>query len=377
MALILDWTDVGSPNADDIIVTDGTDTVEVDIDSDNAGVSNADDWIFNAGAGGHISARSSFTTLDRVSTFEFDQSVGNLNFEIFDVDAVGTVFQDQVRVEAFDADGNSVPIVFSDLEGYHVLDDANTVRATGATSGTYDTIGAADSITVDIAGPIVRLEVTFIRTAGTSRTGQVGIGNLAFDPICFVQGTRILSKRGDILVENLKVGDEVMTRDSGYKKIQWIGSQRFAPQTLNSKTNLVPVCIKKDAFGVGVPESDLRVSQQHRILIRDWRTRVLFDEEEMLAPAKGLLNDGSITLDLSMAEVVYFHILFDEHEVIFSNGLATESFHTGQNALSSIDQKSRDEVLSIFPSLRGNSDACGEPARAVLSVREAAVLRPL
>lgn len=372
MALVLDWSDFRQPSIEDYEVTDGTDSVIVDIDSDNP-IGN-DDWSYTNAAGGHIIAPSSFTTDPRTSVFEFDKPIENLNFEIFDVDAVGNIFQDTVQVLAFDADGNAVPVSFSDLESYHTFVDDNTIRATGAASGAYNTIGARDSITVDIEEPIVRLEVSFLRAPGTVRTGQVGIGNLTFDVVCFTPGTMILTDKGSIPVELLRIGMSVMTRDNGMQKIRWIGRKHVPSDALDLRPNLRPVLIKRGAFGPDVPSRDMRVSQQHRMLMTGYLAELSFGERELLAPAKALTENESVSVDDAQQGVEYLHLMFDAHEVICADGAWTESFHPGSFGVSALDCEACEELFELFPELRSDISSYGKSARRLLSVKEARTL---
>ncbi|GGX54198.1 hypothetical protein GCM10007385_23000 [Tateyamaria omphalii] len=371
MPLVLDWATIRAPSADDVVITDGTDSVTVDIDSDNP--IGRGDWIFNRGAGGHISAASSFTTDPRTSSFSFDAPVENLSFEIFDVDAVGTVFQDTVQVLAFDADGNSVPITFSDLESYHVLDDANTVRAIGASSTAYNTTGAPDSVTVTIDQPIVRLEVSFLRAPGTSRTGQVGISDITFDVVCFVHGTQLLTKSGQISVEDIKVGDLIVTRDNGYQKVRWIGCKSFSRFDILENPHLAPIRIRAGALGPNNPENDLLVSPQHRLLLSGPNAELMYGSSEVLAPAKSLVTDQSAEVCEPDA-VRYYHILFDQHEIVNSEGAWTESFHPGSFGLGILDEKPRSELLEVFPELGAFDGSYGPAARRSLTVKEGQIL---
>ncbi len=304
----------------------------------------------------------------------FDSAVENLSFEIFDVDAVGTQFQDTVQVLAFDEDGNPIPITFSDLESYHVLDDANTVRATGASNGGYNTTGAPDSVTVTIDQPIVRLEVSFLRAPGTSRTGQVGISDITFDVVCFAQGMQILTNRGQVAVENLNVGDLVVTRDNGCQKVRWIGRKELSRSDLEVHPHIAPIRISAGALGPNNPEVDLVVSPQHRVLVMDIQAELLFGSSELLAPAKGLLARDGVAEVEDAESVCYYHILFDQHEVVNAQGAWTESFHPGSFGLGALDEKPRAELLTIFPELNVSAGSYGPAARRLLTVKESEML---
>jgi hypothetical protein len=162
------------------------------------------------------------------------------------------------------------------------------------------------------------------------------------DTICFVRGTRIKTVRGEVPVEELTTGDRVLTLDSGYQAIRWIGSARRPARGV-----MAPVLIRAGTLG---NERDLRVSQQHRMLLRGWQASLLFGESEVLVAAKALINDRTILREEG-GEVEYFHLLFDRHEIIFAEGALAETFHPGEEAWNALDHATRNEILTLFPML--------------------------
>jgi hypothetical protein len=122
---------------------------------------------------------------------------------------------------------------------------------------------------------------------------------------------------------------------------------------------------------------DLRVSPQHRMLLRGWQAGLLFGETEVLATAKSLVNDSTIR-QVEGGMVDYFHILFDRHEVIFAEGAPSESFHPGEQGWNALDQATRAEILLLFPELEtSNFAAYGDAARLLLKDYEGRALGDL
>lgn len=175
--------------------------------------------------------------------------------------------------------------------------------------------------------------------------------------ICFAHGTHIMTDRGDCMVQNLEIGDHVITRDNGLQKIRWIGSRKVA-----AKDNLAPIVFKQ---GVVNNTRDLVVSPQHRMLIAGMHAELLFGQSEVLVPAKHLLgNDGVYQAVDGFVE--YFHILFDSHEIIYAEGSATESYHPGDYSLGELGEPARDELFKLFPYLRSTPNAYGPTIRTCL-----------
>jgi hypothetical protein len=175
--------------------------------------------------------------------------------------------------------------------------------------------------------------------------GAVAAKKGRVDVACFVQGTLIATSRGEKPVEYLKPGDQVITRDNGVQEIRWIGSRHIGWKTLSANPHLKPVVIRWGALDWGAPAHDLFVSPNHRILVRDP------DGEEVLATAKQLVgNDGVEEVDAM--GVTYFHLMFERHEVILSDGIWTESFQPSNYALGTVGNTARAEILMLFPELR-------------------------
>jgi hypothetical protein len=203
---------------------------------------------------------------------------------------------------------------------------------------------------------------------GTTYTAS-GIVNVPSEVVvCFVAGTKIQTADGEVVVEDLEVGDKVVTQDNGLQPIRWIGSaRRFAAG------ELAPVVFQK---GVIDNTRVLKLSPQHRLLISGWRAELLFGEDEVLVPAKALVNDGSIFFERG-GYVDYYHILFDTHEIIYSDGVPTESLFPADQSLGALCQSARDEIFGLFPELAGNEPlALWHTARKSLTVNESRLLSP-
>ena len=181
---------------------------------------------------------------------------------------------------------------------------------------------------------------------------------------CFTRGTLIATPKGHVAIETLAEGDLVMTRDRGAQPIRWIGSAELDAQALHANPKMQPIRIRAGALGQGLPTQDLLVSPQHRVLLRSRIAAKMFGADEVLVAAKQLLQIDGIDIADDVAEAEYFHFLFDRHEVVNSNGAATESLFTGPEALKAVDRQARQEIFSLFPQLR-SADFVATPARPI------------
>ena len=245
----------------------------------------------------------------------------------------------------------------------------------GVPSGTVATVAFTDenaSIETATTGFLISLEP--VTNDEITAEFKAGVGNFpGFDPgslvpPCFARGTLIETPDGPRAVESLAVGDLVLTVDNGAKPILWIGSNRVSAQQLDRQPELRPIRIRQGALGEGQPTRDLIVSPQHRILVRSRIAQKMFGTDEVLVAAKQLCQIEGIDIAADLPEVEYFHFLFDQHEVVVSNGARTESLYVGPMALKGVGPAARDEILKLFPELRdGTTEAPG--ARPLVSGR--------
>ena len=198
-------------------------------------------------------------------------------------------------------------------------------------------------------------------------TSRYGLQDPVF--ICFRNGTHILTIRGNVAVEDLRVGDMIVTRDNGPQPLRWIGSKQVTGDLQHLFQNMRPVRIAAGALGSSLPQRDLYVSQQHRVLVSSRIAERIFGEAEVLIAAKHLTEIDGIEIDDSGDDLTYFHLLFDRHEIVCSEGAQTESLFTGPEALKSVSPEARSEILALFPELLAG-DHVREPARRIGSGRE-------
>lgn len=140
---------------------------------------------------------------------------------------------------------------------------------------------------------------------------------------CYLKGTRILTNKGYVCVENLKVGDHLITRGDIWgnncvnrverrKPIIWIG--RFVIDHSDEFTR--PICITKNVFGNHLPENDLYISPNHNLILHD-----------KLVIAHTLVDDKRIyQVHNNHKKTEYYHIELDRHSAIIAEGILSESY---------------------------------------------------
>ncbi|RNF33178.1 hemolysin [Paracoccus methylarcula] len=212
---------------------------------------------------------------------------------------------------------------------------------------------------------------TFVDTVSVSSINEPDEGAPHYSPSvpCFTDGTLVETASGPRAIETLRPGDLVLTRDHGPRRIAWIGHRHLDRHLLDLCPNLRPILIRAGALGPGLPERDLTVSPQHRVLVRSRIARRMFDHDEILVAAKHLAGLAGIEILQPEDGLTYRHMLFDRHELVLSNGTWTESLFTGPQALQALGPAARREILSLFPEL-AQPDHRPPSARRLLTGRE-------
>ncbi|MCF8486943.1 MAG: tandem-95 repeat protein [Rhodobacteraceae bacterium] len=192
--------------------------------------------------------------------------------------------------------------------------------------------------------------------------------------VCFTPGTMIATPKGEVAVENLRVGDKVITRDNGIQEIRWMGAKEMGWHDFAANPHLKPIMVKAGSLGNGLPERDMMLSPNHRLLVANDRTALYFDEHEVLVAAKHLIGGDGVH-QVESVGTTYFHFMFDQHEVVLSNGAWTESFQPGDYTLKGLGNAQRNEIFDLFPELKAPTGLeAYQAARKTLKKHEARLL---
>ncbi len=251
-----------------------------------------------------------------------------------------------------------------DGDGFTVQIIDSSGAVVGSTITIQPTLHALTGYTIPVSFPAAGTYTLRFTEIGNDNSLGALLDNVSIIA-CFLRGTHIETASGLQRIEELSVGDRVRTKDHGFQPIRWIGASTCA-----AKGEMAPILIRKGALG---NERDLKVSPNHRMLLADWRAEMLFGEPEVLAPAKALVNDHSI-MRAEGGEAQYFHMMFDQHEIVFSEGVASESFYPEAEVLNAFEAATRDEILSLFPELATQGERYGPPARPTLDAAEISLL---
>lgn len=175
--------------------------------------------------------------------------------------------------------------------------------------------------------------------------------------VCYASGTLIDTALGPRPIEGLEPGDLIRTKNNGLQPVIWHGVSRA-----RAFGKTAPVVIRKGALG---NTRDLVVSQQHRMLVESYRAELLFGEGSVLVKAKDLVDDRAIYIREG-GLVDYHHLLLPKHEIIFAEGIPSESFQPGPEGLSTLSSENRLRLLAAAPGLEQD---CNNYSAAHLSLK--------
>ncbi|MDA5556703.1 Hint domain-containing protein [Shimia sp. MMG029] len=159
---------------------------------------------------------------------------------------------------------------------------------------------------------------------------------------CFGAGTRIRTAVGFQLIETLKEGDQIWTRDNALQPLQWIGKR-----TLPARGQFAPVQIAHDTFGAFRPHL---VAPDHLVLLTGWRAELIYGETEILVPAKALVDNCDVRIGPS-DQITYYHLAFDAPQIVSGDGVLSQCFHPDAEPEAYCAQAGRAEMFAHFPEL--------------------------
>lgn len=168
---------------------------------------------------------------------------------------------------------------------------------------------------------------------------------LLADVLClsFARGTMItLTDGSQRAIEALVPGIEVLTRDHGRQVVRWIGHAR-----LRAVGAFAPVVITAGTLG---NDGDLIVSQHHRVFLYQRERLPGMATSELLVQARDLV-DGEAVYLREGGFVDYFSLVFDRHEIIYAEGVPSESLMVNDATLNRLPPDVAADMKARFPGL--------------------------
>ena len=248
---------------------------------------------------------------------------------------------DQVYIQGMDSTlGGPTGVVWGSLKTGDTLGGGWSIVKTGANGGFV--VNGSDSISFDNSPNRIISGAYYVQPPD--------------DEPCFATGTMIATARGEVAVEDLRVGDLVLTAHGGapLQPIVWIGHSRAAVAKHRDRARIAPVLIKAGALGEGVPHRDLRVSPDHGMFVDGY-----------LVPAGRLVNGTSIIQEMWCPEVTYWHVELPAHGLLVSEGAVSESYLDDGNR-KQFDNFGITTLFKDFAAERANGRYKAQACRPVL-----------
>ena len=161
--------------------------------------------------------------------------------------------------------------------------------------------------------------------------------------LSFARGTMITMGDGrQRAIETLKPGNRVLTRDHGRQSIRWIGQSR-----LRATGEFAPVVVTAGTLG---NEGDLILAQHHRVFLYQRQRLPGLSTAELLVQARHLVDDDRVYIRQG-GWTDYFSLVFDAHEIIYAEGVPSESLLVTEAVVNRLPAEVAEEVKSRFPGL--------------------------
>jgi Hint domain len=265
--------------------------------------------------------------------------------------ALGTASSDSGATVNFQALAGTVETTAAVAPGATQFTTINPSNATYAFNATLEDLAigrtpgsATGASVIDLSGQTITSAYVIGNTVvalTASATYEFNTSNTTFVPddvaffsgsdvwvdlvICFAAGTRLLTDRGEVAIQNLTQGDMVMTLDGDRhvpQAVKWIGHRRL-DLTQHRQPNLAaPVRVLRGALGDNLPTRDLVLSPDHCLFL-----------DGKLIPVKLLINDMTIVQERNARIVHYYHVELNRHAILLAEGAPAESYlDTGNRA---------------------------------------------
>ena len=239
---------------------------------------------------------------------------------------------------AWDVAGTKAGLAAETIQGFNSHDRLDLTDLT-FNAGDTATVNGSNQLVITDAGGNITIQLDGAVTGDLFKLVSDGHGGTFAEEndyaACYLRGTLILTAKGEVVVEDLRIGDLVITAGGEALPLKWIGRRSYRDWLAGGNQDVQPVLFKAGSLADHVPRRDLYVSPEHAMFLNG-----------ALIPARHLVNGVSILNVEDMAEVEYFHLEFDRHAVILAEGAQAESF---------VDDDSRmlfhnaDEYRRLYP----------------------------
>jgi T5SS/PEP-CTERM-associated repeat protein len=214
--------------------------------------------------------------------------------------------------------GSSQSLSFASSDSTLTLEDGASFAGTIIGLAFGDTIDVVDAASGTFVGDVLHLfddsaDIGTLTFSGPPSGISLEYG-VSGTP-CYCRGTLIRTDHGEVAVEDLRIGDRLITNSGVARQIVWIGQRRYANRFAAGNPDVLPILIRAGALADATPRRDLLVSPLHAMYL-----------DACLIPAFALVNGTSIVQVETLETIEYFHVELATHDVILAEGAPSETF---------------------------------------------------
>lgn len=314
------------------------------------------------------------------NTMVYIGTLGSIDLDESDYDAefasdlagVYTAFQDLELVDLVSQDINDDSAI-SDDDVFGTTDHVQYSRGGSAYDETVDSTVTFTAQVIDVNGSVYNIDVVVVQMQnGDTFVGDMqNLGNMdnltirsielispittdaagyntwqsmSGSTVCFWPATAIATPTGFVRVEHLAIGDTVLLAGGGIASVRLI-IRSAAPRSGRA----APISFAPGSLGQARPFTTLRLSPQHRLLVKNKMVQRLCKQPAALIPAKRFCSLPGISRAPAWWPAQYYHLVLDRHAVILANGALCESFYPGTQALANLPFETKRSIQDIYP----------------------------
>ncbi|MEX0280639.1 MAG: Hint domain-containing protein [Arenibacterium sp.] len=194
--------------------------------------------------------------------------------------------------------------------------------------------------------------VVELETLPLSFQGQIALADIV--PRRFTggiaEGANLRTPCGLRRIEIVRPGDLIVTRTNGLQPVEMVWKRRLTREQLEHSPDLAPIRLRPRAMGPMMPQRDLLIAPDHRLLVPGFRLGGVEDDTSVLTEARKIAEScDAIFVDNTVQSVTYYQLVFAEHQVLAANGLPVESFLPDAAAIQALGGEMRDALEERFP----------------------------
>jgi len=187
---------------------------------------------------------------------------------------------------------------------------------------------------------------------GQDRAPAIPLFENAFS--AFAQGCLVMTEKGEVAVEDLQPGERIVKADGTSAPLIWIGSSSFVLAGSGKRTPLVRVM--EDSLGAGRPSSFITFGPTARVLHTPLHMRADESNQEVFTLMRDLVDGVNIIEVTPPTPVRLYHLCLEQHSAIMVGGLHVETYHPGDNLMTEMPIRHRDQFLGMFPHIISEKD---------------------